>query len=521
VKESVILLEKEKKLLECFKRLPEGASANISKLEEDTEFNPATINSIIQSLLDKNLIKISRTVERVLLRITSEGQEYVSQGLPEKRLLRYLVMLEKSVSVKNVVEAGPIGFDKEKTTIGVRWLMQKGWATTKEGFLALTDIGRKSLDALDEDERLLDTIAKGGEQVYLETLPQELRNRVDILRGRKLLETVPVKDFEILLTESGKTIVKGKAKISEAMTRRLTKDHLVSGEWKNIIEKGRLKPYNILAEPPKIHGGKRHPYADFLDDVRRALIGLGFEEATGPYVELEFWNFDALFQAQDHPAREIHDSYILRYPEEGRLEGQDEYVRNVWMAHENGWTTGSTGWRYHWNINTARRLILRTQTTAVSMRHLAQHKKPPVKMFCLSKNFRPDVLDATHAQEFNQLEGIVLQEHLNLKHLIGYLKEITEALGIRKVRFKPGYFPFTEPSVECFIYHEKFGWIEAAGSGLFRPEVLEPLGIKRPINCLAWGVGIERLAMLYLDIDDIRYLHATDLEWLRERSLRL
>ena len=190
-------------------------------------------------------------------------------------------------------------------------------------------------------------------------------------------------------------------------------------------------------------------------------------------------------------------------------------VRRVMKTHENGWITGSIGWRYRWSFDVARRLVMRSQTTAVSARFLFKRKKFPIKMFCVSRVFRPDVLEAKHAMEFYHCEGIVADENLNFKHLLGMLKKIVNALGIEKVEFKPGYFPFTEPSVEVFVYHPKIGWMESAGAGLFRPEVTLPLRIKCPV--LAWGIGVDRLAMVKLGVDDIRELHTRRLDYLRVR----
>jgi phenylalanyl-tRNA synthetase alpha chain len=243
---------------------------------------------------------------------------------------------------------------------------------------------------------------------------------------------------------------------------------------------------------------------------------MGFEEYDGPYVEEEFWNFDLLFQAQDHPAREIHDSYILKKPKKGIIENA-ELMERVRKTHENGWITGSRGWKYKWNPDITRRLVLRTQTTAVSMRYLNEHKEPPIKMFCISKVFRPDVLDSKHAMEFTQLEGIIGDNKITLRHLLGLLKNFAKTLGLGEVKFRPGYFPFTEPSVESFVKHPKLGWVEFVGAGMFRPEVLKPLAIKFPV--IAWGIGFDRLAMIRLGINDIRELYSKRLDLLREKTL--
>jgi len=195
-------------------------------------------------------------------------------------------------------------------------------------------------------------------------------------------------------------------------------------------------------------------------------------------------------------------------------DASEELILNVKKIHENGGSTGSRGWRYNWSREIASRPILRSQTTAVSVRFLYKNKTPPIKMFCLSKVFRPDVIDSKHMIEFCQLEGIIGDYGINIRHLLGILTEFANQLGFKEIKFKPSYFPFTEPSIEAYIKHPKLGWIECLGAGLFRPEVTKPLEIDFPV--IAWAFGIDRLAMIKLGIDDIRELHTYNLKKLRE-----
>ena len=245
---------------------------------------------------------------------------------------------------------------------------------------------------------------------------------------------------------------------------------------------------------------------------------MGFEEVTSPPIEVNFWNCDALFMPSDHPARGIHDIFYLKGSVKKEEVAREEEWERIKQTHENGWKTGSTGWG-HWDPKLALRLILRSQTTAVSARYLSILKPEdlPKKIFTIDRNYRPDRIDSTHLPEFNQCEGIVVAENVNLRHLIGYIKAIAEAFGIKEVKFQPAFFPFTEPSVVGYIKHPKLGWIEALPGGIFRPEVVQPLGLKVPV--LAWGLGIDRLAMVALDIDDIRMLFTHNLNWLRNKSI--
>jgi phenylalanyl-tRNA synthetase alpha chain len=253
--------------------------------------------------------------------------------------------------------------------------------------------------------------------------------------------------------------------------------------------------------------------------VKRKLVALGFREAMGPLVETTFINDDCLYMPQDHPAREIHDLYYLKRPSTASLEPWKDIVEKVAQTHENGWKTGSTGWSYKYSREEASKLVLRSHGTALSVRSMiSKDLKIPGKYFAIARCFRPELLDRTHLTEFNQAEGIVLDPGLSLRNLLGVLEMFArEVAGADKVRFKPDYFPFTEPSVELQAYKEGYGWMEFGGSGIFRPEVTEPLGIKVPV--IAWGLGIDRLYMMNQQIQDIRQLFTTDLEWIRQQRV--
>jgi phenylalanyl-tRNA synthetase alpha chain len=265
--------------------------------------------------------------------------------------------------------------------------------------------------------------------------------------------------------------------------------------------------------------GKKQPYRQFLDELKRKLVNLGFKEMVGPNVELMFFNCDALFMPQDHPAREIHDIYFVKTEQRGDLVENRRFLNSVAETHENGWKTGSTGWRYSYSRDDALKLILRSQGTAESTRTLvSKNLQVPGKYFSVVRCFRPDQVDRTHLTEFNQVEGIVVGPSLSLRDLLGVLERFAiDIAGAEKVRFRPDYFPFTEPSVELQAYKEGYGWLEFGGSGIFRPEVTRPLGVDVPV--LAWGIGADRLYMMRAGVDDIRLLFAQDLEWMREQKV--
>jgi phenylalanyl-tRNA synthetase alpha chain len=333
------------------------------------------------------------------------------------------------------------------------------------------------------------------------------------LKGRKLLNVEEKTRREIEITETGKTVAR-KAVKGTAEVTQITQELIVTGKWRKV----NLQRYNIEAAVAKTWPGKKHPYLRFLDEVKERLINLGFKEMTGTSVETSFFNFDALYTPQDHPAREIMDIYFVKSPKWGKIGAEKQVLLNVKQTHENGWKTGSKGWQYRYSVQEAKRLILRGHGTCLSARTLlSKNLEIPGRYFSIARCYRPEVLDQTHLTEFNQVEGIVVDENLNLRDLLGILMTFaTEIAGANRVKMKPDYYPFTEPSVELSAYKEGYGWIEFGGSGIFRPEVTLPLGIKAPV--IAWGLGIDRLFMMKAKINDIRCLFSKDLHWLRTKE---
>jgi phenylalanyl-tRNA synthetase alpha chain len=483
-----------------------GGRSELSQLSKITGLPDAAISRASLELSRKGLLRIIDSTVSVL-KPTEEGLSYARDKLPERRLVELALRLGRRAPVGRL--AGMLGLGDDMLSIAIGWVRRKGWGrVVKEGGELLLEV--EGPPAEGADERLLRELADRGWAI-LEELDEEGRGAAALLKGRSLLEETQRSRREFELTESGWAAIEEGLEIESAITA-LTPDLIRSGKWREV----ELREYDVAATPPEVYPGKKHIFVEFLEEAKRILLEMGFEEYSGPYVETEFWNFDALFQPQDHPSREIHDSYIVKNPSSGWIEFPD-LVERVRRVHEDGWITGSRGWRYKWDRAVSERLVLRTQTTAVSVRYLSTHKEPPIKMFCISNVFRPDVLDAKHSMEFVQLDGIIGDWGINLRHLLGFLEEFSRAIGLGEVKFKPSYFPFTEPSVESFARHPKMGWIEFAGAGMFRPEVLAPLGIDFPV--IAWGIGLDRLAMIKLGIEDIRELRSTRLDWLRDRPL--
>jgi phenylalanyl-tRNA synthetase alpha chain len=411
--------------------------------------------------------------------LTEEGRNYREHGLPEKKLIELLK--HGSLSMKETSEK--LG---REFAIALQWCKKYRCIEVVEGKLHLTREHPKEI--ADQEKALYDVLSGGNADDA----------QIQLLLSRKLIE------------KEGDTLVKKAERLVGKEVANLSTELIKTGFWKNV----RLKPYNVEFAGKTVHIGKRQPYNKFLGDVRRKLVEMGFKEMTGPTIELEFWNFDALFQPQNHPSRDWTQTYSLKNPKEGSLP-EKTLVEHVKGAHENGWRTGSTGWGYKWSPAKAMKLMPRAHGTAISARTLTQCEIPG-KYFAISRCYRPDIIDATHGIEFNQTEGIVIGDGLNFRSLLGILKEFAvEFAGAEKVKFLPDYYPFTEPSVQLSAKHPELGWVELGGAGIFRDELTKPLGVEAPV--IAWGLGIDRLAMFKLGINDIRDLFSQNLDWLRKQ----
>ena len=416
--------------------------------------------------------------------LTEEGKEYLEKGLPEKNLVLLLDnMPQKSATLGKLIPK------VKNFPIALKWALEKEWVMKKGDEIILM----KPVPEEIPEEEALKKIAEGKE------VDEEI---LKVLIERNLVQKV---------SETYKIVEEGLAKsgnVIDVLTHEILTTKLWKGKKFKAIDVTQVRKKLELS---KISPGKRQPYNQFLSEIRKKLAEMGFIEMRGPTIETEFWNFDALYQPQNHPARDWWSTYRMKQPKFGLL--PKKFVGVVKKAHEKG-VAGSTGWGYKWDPRIAMQLMPRAHCTCLSARTLASKPKIPGKYFAIARCFRPDVIDASHGVEFNQVEGIVLGE-VNFKNLLGLLKQFAEEIaGTEKVRFIPDYFPFTEPSAQLSAKHSELGWIEFGGSGIFREELTYPLGIKVPV--LAWGLGIDRLAMFRLGINDIRNLFSKDLKWLRE-----
>ncbi|MBI4439283.1 phenylalanine--tRNA ligase subunit alpha [Candidatus Woesearchaeota archaeon] len=486
------LIEKHSKVSEII------AASGLS----DTEANRAA-----QWLAGKSLINANEKYTETAS-LGTNGKKYAEEGLPERRFLEAIKGTGKGL-IADIRKNARLSEEELNICIGL--LRKLGAIEIRKeanGLAAyMTEEGKKLQSKGLEAEQLLkkkfpiDTSTLTGRE---KTAVEQLRQRKDIIRIE------PEKEVNVQLTELGRAANKEiKEGTGKDLIDRLTPQILRTGAWKNRL----FRRYDLSIPAPKVYGGKKQHYRRFLEEVRAKFVALGFTEMSGPIVETEFWDMDALFMPQFHSARDIHDAYYVKEPKQSTSLPAD-IVARVKAAHEKG-TDGSRGWRYTFDTERTRRHILRTQDTAISPRVLSSPElRIPGKYFQMVRCFRHDVIDATHLADFNQTGGFVIEEGISFRHLVGLLRLFAkEFANADDVKVVPAYFPFTEPSAALYAKHPEMGWIELAGSGIFRPEMTHPLGVKTPV--IAWGVGVERLAMFRFGLKDIRDLFSHDLAFLR------
>ena len=499
------LREQERRALFALDKL--GGEADMEQVIKEGNLTDAAIMRAAVSLREKGLVRIHEHME-TLIELNSEGKLHSRNGLPERRLISALESLGGRAESARAYEKA--GLEKQFIPIALGWAQRKKWTTLDPKTSTLQVCVKPELG---NDEKLLELL-KEKERMTSEEVPPELREAVQILRRRKILDVVEKTIRLIELTASGKETL-SKVAVGAPELTQLTQELIISGKWRKL----KLQEYNVEAPVAMTWAGKKHPYLRFVEQVRNKLVALGFKEMVGTAVETSFFNFDALYTPQDHPAREASGIYFVKSPREGRICAPGSVLAHVKKTHENGWKTGSTGWKYAYSRKEAKRLILRSHGTCLSARTLlSKDLQVPGKYFSIVRCYRPEIVDKTHLTEFNQVEGIIIDKDLTLRDLLGVLgKFALEIAGADKVKFRPDYFPFTEPSVELAAYREGYGWIEFGGSGIFRPEVTLPLGIKQPV--IAWGLGIDRLFMMHARIEEIRDIFSQDLDWIRRKEM--
>ena len=486
-----------------------GKTTKYSKVIEESSLSDIEVMRALQWLSNKELLNLSTETTR-LIHLKENAKKYKKNGLPEKRLAKALI--ETFQSTASIAKA--VNLTTEEVNASIGQLKRHNAVDMQKGKKGL------ELRATKGTQHFLNT--KSSEESFLEkhfpcaidSLNKEESQTLKSLRKRK--NFVDIKDdklVQIKLTTKGKAL--SKLKINTNVKSRITPAMLKDGSWKQ----HEFRAYDVEINVPQVHPGKKHFVNQAVDYIKDIWIEMGFSEMRGEFVHSAFWDLDALFVPQDHPAREMQDTFYLP----GKANLPKHLYKKVKEAHEYGADTGSSGWGYTYSKEEAERLMLRTHTTVLSAQAIAQLKESdlPAKFFAVNKVFRNEALDWKHLFEFYQVEGIVVDPNANLKHLKGYLTQFYKKMGYTKVRMRPAHFPYTEPSVEVDVFHPvRKEWVELGGAGIFRPEVVKPLlGIDCPV--LAWGQGMGRIISSYWKITDIRDLYRNDVKQLREMKLWL
>ncbi len=443
----------------------------------------------IEWLKFKNLISI-RESSHSTVRLAPGGTVAATGGLPERRLAN--AVKEGKSTIGEVLASGAIKNDEINAAIaGAR---RNQWVQLVEGRMEATAFAEKQ----SPEEALL---GKLGSAVDAAQLIEEERRTLEQLKKRpNYIEVKEEKESRISLTDAGRMLL---PTLDEGQTeRRLTTEMITSGKWKQ----AKFSALDVEAPAPAVYPGRRHPLIDVIEEVKEIFLGLGFSEIDGPIVQSGFWNFDALFTPQDHPAREMQDTFYVSGQRQA-IPATGDQKRKIAEVHKKGWSS-------RWNAKEAERVVLRTHTTPVTLQHLASVRPDSGRFFSVGRVFRNEKVSYKHLVEFHQVEGVATAPRASLRDLMGLQKEFYTKMGIKQVKFWPTFFPYTEPSLQSMVYNEKLEkWVELFGMGIFRPEVTEPLGIKNRV--LAWGGGLERIAMLRFGLNDVRELYGNRLAWLR------
>ena len=450
----------EKKIILLLKENPKLTP---EKIEKSSGLSPDQVRRGIEWLKLKNLANVEES-KQVYLKLGKNGLEANSKGLPERQLINFLK--EKPRNLNEIKNELKFIFEP---AMGIA--RKNNWIETQHETVSLKNPPSEILE-----EKIISQI--GTNKVSI--------NDID---DKKTLESLKKRpNFIIEDIEKSQTI-----SLSEN-AKSISFDSTSSGA------------FDVEADVPKIFVARTHPLKDTINEIREIFVTLGFSEILGNLSQSSFWNFDALFTPQDHPARELQDTFYI----DGFFSKKIATPKQIQQVSK----THKKGWRYLWDINEARKMVLRTHTTCVTIKYLADNKPDEARVFSLGRVFRNEKVSYKHLVEFNQIEGIIVGKDTTLRDLMGIQREFYKRMGLDKVKFWPTFFPYTEPSLQSMVYNERLDkWVELFGMGIFRPEVTKPLGITKPV--LAWGGGIERIAMLKYGVNDVREFYNNDLKWLR------
>ena len=458
-------------------------------LVTSTDLSMDQIRRGIEWLKFKNLISVEQiSTPRVL--VTSQGMEEAKKGLPERRLVNSLK--QGNATIAQVLASGAI--KNEEINAAIAGARRNQWIQLIEGKMIPTPLANEQ----SPEETFIANIGGGREIAKLTKTEKDVLEQLK--KRPNYVEIKEDKEIRISLTDAARQII---PKLNqEKLERRLTTEAITSGKWRET----RFSALDVEAGTPIIYPGRSHPLTEIIEEVKEIFIGLGFSEIEGPVIQSSFWNFDALFTPQDHPAREMQDTFYISGHTQSISASKDQIFK-VSKVHRERWNR-------HWEVKESQRSVLRTHTTPVTVRHLAKVRSEVGRFFSVGKVFRNEKLSYKHLAEFHQVEGVATAQDASLRELMGLQKEFYAKMGIKRVKFWPTFFPYTEPSLQSMVYNEKLEkWVELFGMGILRPEVTKPLGIKNRV--LAWGGGLERIAMLRFGLDDVRELYGNKLAWLR------
>ena len=476
---------------------------SVSEIMDKCGMDEVEVIRALQWLENKNIVNVNVGIKEII-HLGNHGEEYAKDGLPERR---FLETLSDELTLDHVKERANLDSDEFSVSLGL--LKKEKVIEFDKGKVRRTGRWNEYLKEIKKKEEFLKKLPLENKHIDSNIL-NELKKR------RGIIEAKEEKIREIKITALGEKL--RKIKLDNNLIESISSSLLENKSWKG----RKFRAYDVKINVPKIYPGRKHFVNEAIEYARHIWLEMGFKEMNGPLLQTSFWNFDALFTAQDHPVRDLQDTFFINNPDKGKLPYK-ELVEKIRKVHESGWTTNSKGWGGKWSEEEAKRNVLRTHTTVLSARTIAALKKEelPAKFFAVGRCFRNETLDWSHLFEFNQTEGIVVDPNANFKHLLGYLKEFFTKMGFEKVRFRPAYFPYCEPNVEIEVYHPVHKkWIELGGAGIFRPEVVKPLlGFECPV--LAWGPGFDRMIMDYYRINDIRELYKNDLKQIKESKVWL
>eukprot|EP01089_Gocevia_fonbrunei_P017096 TRINITY_DN5458_c0_g1_i2.p1 TRINITY_DN5458_c0_g1~~TRINITY_DN5458_c0_g1_i2.p1 ORF type:complete len:506 (-),score=113.41 TRINITY_DN5458_c0_g1_i2:35-1552(-) len=479
--------------------IEDGSSINSEDLAKQHGWDHVSVVTPAIIGLQATEIVNAEVVSKAHFKLTTNGEALLKDGSPE--FLLYNAVDATAGTPKDQAMKLPFG------QAGFSEAMKNKWLSLDK---ASGNLIRSSNTEIKDNVRLkIQALKDSNMALELE------KNEVIIFKRRKLIEESTVKYF---------VITKGPKYVRKLVKKALdiTAEMIQNGSWKN-LEFKELN-YNSLGVVPVC--GHLHPLLKVRAAFREIFLEMGFEEMpANQFVESSFWNFDTLFQPQQHPARDAHDTFFIADPAQLSSYPED-YLNRVKEMHEKG-GSGSIGWRYDWSLDEAKKNILRTHTTGVSSKmlyKLAQQEGgfKPKKYFSIDRVYRNETVDATHLAEFHQIEGVVADYGLTLADLIGVIAQFFHKWGMTQVKFKPAYNPYTEPSMEIFGYHNQLKrWVEIGNSGMFRPEMLLPMGLPEGVKVLGWGLSLERPTMIRYAVEHIKDLcgHSVDLRFIEKNTI--